>query len=174
MTFNPILRPCDHILLGGEKSPGIAVLSNAHSPRLWDERRGFALSGARVIYKGIGLAYPVVTLKLFTSDDFERLATWSRLCARAPVGTRAHALDIWHPILEDRGITSVVVKDVRQPEQDETTGVWTMAIEFIEFRRPVLTLETIDASDVTPSDPVDQFIANLTNQVNVLAGGPQS
>lgn len=171
MTFNPIDAPVDYILLANRKSPGIAVLSNVSSPRMWDERKGFALSGARVVFKGIGLARPIVTLRLLTSADFDAWNEWRELVQRPPVGSRARAQDIWHPILEDLGIGSVVVEDVGQPMQ-VADGEWNIEIKFIEFRRPVVTLETIGSSQTSPTDPVDIYIEQLTAQVNTLAAGP--
>jgi len=171
VTFNPINEPVDYVLLANRRSPGIAEIGNVASPRMWDERRGYALSGARVVYRGIGLARPLLTLRLFTTEDFDAWHEWRELVQRAPVGTRARAQDIWHPILEDLGIVSVVVEDVLQPKQ-VADGEWNIDIKFIEYRRPVVTLETIGSSDTDPADPVDELIGRLTAQVTELAGGP--
>ena len=70
MTFNPITDPVDYFELAGRRSPGIAVLKNADSPRRWDERRGYALSGGFLRFRGIGLARPIFTLRLLTEEDF--------------------------------------------------------------------------------------------------------
>ena len=162
MTFNPVSEPVDYILLANRRSPGIAIISNVSSPRRWDERRGYALSGARVVFRGIGLARPIVTLRLYTDDDFAAWHDWRSLVQRPPVGERARALDIWHPILEDLGITRVVVEDVLQPKQT-ADGEWSIDIKFIEFRRPQPTLETIGSStDTETTDPVDLTIERLT------------
>lgn len=171
MSFNPITSPVDYILLANRRSPGLATLSNVSSPRNWDERRGFALSGASVVFRGIGLARPIVTLRLVSSADFDAWHEWRELVQRPPIGERGHAQDIWHPILEDLEIVSVVVEDVAQPNQVED-GVWDIVIKFIEFRRPVVTLETVGSSETTPTDPVDRYIDELSAQVNALAGGP--
>jgi hypothetical protein len=171
VSFNPISSPVDYILLANRRSPGIATLSNVNSPRMWDERRGFALSGARVVFRGIGLARPICTLRLVNDADFDAWHEWRELVQRPPIGERGRAQDIWHPILEDLGIVSVVVEDVTQPRQVED-GVWDIDIKFIEFRRPVVTLETIGSSETTPTDPVDRFIDELSSQVQALAGGP--
>ena len=151
-TFNPELAPVDYILLAGELSPGIATISNANSPRRWDERRGYALSGARVVFRGIGLARPIITFRLSSFEEWNDWHIWTDAVglARPPVGERSRAKDIWHPILEDLGIVSVVVEDVGQPNQTDH-GIWDIAVKFIEFRRPVRTLETVGASEETPA-----------------------
>jgi hypothetical protein len=168
MAANPITTPVDYILLSNQRSPGLAEVSAANSPRMWDERRGFALSGSRVVFRGIGLAYPIVTLRLFSDQDWKDWHQWKPLVQRPPIGERAHAMDIWHPFLEDLGITSVVVQDVLQPRQT-ADGEWSIDIKFIEFRRPTLMLEIPEASEERSDDPVDQTIERLTAQVQELA-----
>lgn len=161
MTFNPVSEPIDYVLLANRRSPGLATLSNVSSPRRWDERKGYALSGARVVFRGIGLARPILTLRLYTEQDFADWHEWRSLVQRPPVGERARAQDIWHPILEDLGITKVVVEDVLQPRQT-ADGEWSIDIKFIEFRRPVRTLESIGASEERePATGVDLAIENL-------------
>lgn len=168
MTFNPLDAAVDHILLSNRKSPGLAVISNASSPRRWDERKGYALSGARVIFRGIGLARPMVTLRLFTTQDWDDWHAWKDLVQRPPVGARSRAQDIWHPILEDLGVISVVVENVVQPRQ-VADGEWNIDVKFIEFRRPVPTLETIGSSQQRSTDPLDAVISGLTTQVDALS-----
>ncbi|MEM9075159.1 MAG: hypothetical protein AAGE52_42065, partial [Myxococcota bacterium] len=112
MTFNPIAAPIDHILLANRRSPGVAIVTNANSPRRWDERKGYAQSGARVVFRGIGLARPIVTLRLTEQQHWDDWHAWRELVQRPPIGSRARALDIWHPILEDQDIKAVVVEDV--------------------------------------------------------------
>ncbi len=165
MTFNPLDDPIDFITLAGERSPGLAVVSNVTSPRRWDERRGYALSGARVVFRGIGLARPIVTLRLFTTEDWNDWHDWRELVQRPPIGERATAQDIWHPKLEDYDIVSVVVEDVLDPRQ-VADGEWNIAIKFIEFRRPVPTLESIGSSETGgPRSEADQRIEELRNSI---------
>lgn len=169
MTFNPYRDPVDYILLAGEKSPGVAIVSEASSPRQWDERKGFARSGARVVFRGIGLSHFTVTLRLASESDFDAWEAWKPLVDRPPVGERARAKDIWHPILEDLGISSVVVEEVIQPTQNEN-GIWDAVIRFIEYRRPVRILEPIEGSEEvpTPLSEDDLVIRALTGQLTAL------
>jgi hypothetical protein len=168
VTFNPETDPVDYILLANQRSPGLAVISNAASLRRWDERRGYALSGARVVYRGLGLARPIVTLRLLSAADWDAWHEWRPLVQRPPVGEGARAQDIWHPILEDLDIGSVVVENVLQPKQ-VADGEWAIDIKFIEYRRPVPTLESIGSSEERATDPVDRYIEQLTGQVQALA-----
>ncbi len=155
---DPISNPVDYVILGGQRSPGLAEISDASSPRRWDERKGYGLSGSTVVFRGIGLAKPILTLRLYSAEDFAAWESWRPLVARPPLGSRPRALDIWHPFLEEAGIGSVVVEDVSQPVQSGD-GEWTITIKLIEYRRPKLTLARPDGSDTRLTDPIDIEIA---------------
>lgn len=170
MTFSPLTNPVDYIELAGQRSPGIATVSGASSPRRWDERKGFAMSGARVVFRGIGLAHFTVTLRLVSAQDWDDWEAWRPLVQRPPVGVYARAQDIQHPILADLDITSAVVEDVSQPSQVED-GVWDIEIKFIEYRRPMPALSSIDGTDDQPRarSTRDGVIAGQSAQIEVLA-----
>lgn len=166
MTFDPIRNPVDYIILAGERSPGIAEVHGASSPRRWDERKGYAQSGARVVFRGVGLSRFRVTLKLLTAEDWDGWHEWRNVVQRPPVGERARAKDIWHPILEDLGITSAVVEDVLQPEQDDK-GEWIAEVRFIEYRAPVPRIESIRSSEREELTGLDREIAINSAQINL-------
>lgn len=168
MTWNPLDQPVDHILLSGKRSPGIADVRGATSPRRYDERRGYGLSGATVVFRGIGLTRFTVELRLSTVQHWADWEAWKPLVDRPPLGTRPKALDVWHPYLEGLDVKSCVVEDVSQPTQVED-GVWAVEIKFIQFRRPVLSLSKPEGSKAAPVDPVDQRIEALTKQFQELA-----
>ncbi len=169
MTFNPIDDPVDHILLANTRSPGLATIDGASTPRQWDQRRGYGLTGSTVIYRGNRLSPFVVQLKLLTTQDWEDWEDFRQIVQRAPAGERSRAMDIWHPILVDLGIVSVVIEDVTQPRKDGDTNVWLIDIKCLEFRLPVFDLAQPEGSDERPDDPVDRYIEELTGQVQELA-----
>jgi hypothetical protein len=173
-AFNPLTAPCDYILLSGLKSPGIAEVIGASSPRNWDIREGFGLSGAFLVYKGRGLAKFSVRLTFTESEHWTLWEAWKPLVMNLPrkrfsQGKDSGALDIWHPILEDLGIAAVAVEEVLQPTAGDT-GDWSVEIKFIEFRRPKIALAKPDGAQATPGDPVeDQVIKPLMEQFQRLA-----
>jgi hypothetical protein len=168
MSWNPLAQPVDYILLSGQRSPGIAEVTGASSPRRYDERRGYGLSGATVVFKGIGLTRCTVKLRLYTEQHWADWEAWKPLIDRPPLGSRPKALDIWHPFLEALEVKSVVVEDVSQPEQTDD-GEWTIEIKFVQYRKPTLALAKPEGSTAAPVDPVDQKIENLHNQNADLA-----
>jgi hypothetical protein len=70
---------------------------------------------------------------------------------------RARALDIWHPILEDLGIRSVLVENVLQPKQTGN-GEWTIEIKLVEYRAPVFALARPEGSQEGPRDRFEAII----------------
>jgi hypothetical protein len=168
MTWNPLDEPVDYIVLAGKKSPGLADVVGANAPRRWDERKGYGLSGAVLIYRGLALSQFSVRIRLYTTADWDAWSTWKALVDKAPLGTRAKAMDITHPFLEALGIVSVVVDDVLQPEQTGD-GEWTIEIKFREYRGHTFTLSKPEGSTATPADPVEAEIGRLTDQFQRLA-----
>lgn len=170
---NPIEDPrsCDYVVLNGLRSPGIAEITNADNPRRWDERRGYGLSGARSVFRGMQLAYPKLTLTLLTAEAFEAWNTWRDAISPPPAGERPQALSIEHPFLADLGITAVNIKNVKQPVALDDGG-WTVEIEMIEYRPPVPALAVPKgASDGRQLSANEQTILNLQQQLAARAAG---
>lgn len=180
MTFRPLTEPRDFIILGGRRSPGLAEIQGAATPRNFDQRRGHGVSGATLRFRGTALADFKVLIRLLTDQHWTDWHAWKDVVAR-PGGEsadarrlRAPALDIEHPMLEDLGIRSVVVKDVLQPVQT-ADGEWTIEIRFLEYRPPVRTLERTEGSRARPpqpEDPVQRTIGRLAGTAGRLAANP--
>ena len=174
MVWNPISAPCDYIKLAGKRSPGLADVVGASSPRMWDKRQGYALSGTFSVFHGCDLAEFSVRLRLYSVADWDAWHAWKPLVDKLPTarggnGPDSGCLDIWHPLLEDLGIKQVGVAKVKQPDQTDN-GEWTIEIEFIEFRHPKVTLAKPESAAATPVDPIEeQVIKPLMDQVNKLA-----
>jgi hypothetical protein len=169
MAWDPLTQPVDYIKLAGQKSPGLADVYGGDSPRKWDERGGYGLSGSTLIFRGVGLAKFSVDLKLYTPEDWAAWHAWKPLVAKPPLGTRARAQDIWHPLLEQIEVSAAVVESVGQPKQTGD-GEWTITVKFIEYRKPKVSLAKPDGAKATPADPIEtQVIQPLLNQFNALA-----
>jgi len=170
MAFDPYLTPVDYILLAGQKSPGIAVVSGAADARKWDVREGYGLSGGITVFRGRQLAHFTVTLKLVTAQDWVDWGSFKTLVARPPFGTKPKSMSIWHPWLAELDISSVGVEEVGQPEEDGDTGAYSIAIKFLETREPKFALaKPVAATTNKSTDPYDQQIEQLTKQFQELA-----
>lgn len=165
MTWSPLSDPVDVIRLAGRESPGIATVSNASSPRRWDIRKGYALSGARAVFRGLDVAKFKVTIRLYTEKDWDDWHAWKDLVQRPPSGIRPKSLDIWHPVLEECGITSANVENVSQPEQTTQDGEWSITIDFIEHRaRQPISIMT-EGSDSTATETERQRAIRLEREL---------
>lgn len=169
MSWNPIDEPVDYFILAGQRSPGTAVVEGASTPRRWDERRGYALSGATIVFRGVMLAHFKIYVYLCTTEDWNAWNDFMPLVARPPYGERPRALEIWHPFLEQHGIRAVGVEDLKQPVESEP-GIWKIEIDLVEYRRPEIALAVPEGAQTRAVDPVDQEIERLTAQVEDLAG----
>lgn len=171
MTWNPLDEPMDKIWLAQQWSPGICDISGANSPREWEERKGYGLSGAIVIFRGVGLAHFSVKLRLYTTQDWNEWAAFKPLVDRPPYGRRPRALDIWHPILVDQGIYAVGIEDLGQPDQT-ADGEWTIEIKMVEYRFPKYALAKPEGAAATPKDPFEEQIEALTARAAALLAEP--
>jgi hypothetical protein len=163
----------DFITLSGQGSPGVCDVSGASAPRNWDIRNGYGLSGATVVYTGDGLAKFTVRLFLWEPQHFDAWESWRPLVRKTPRGVRPKAQDIFHPYLEELGISSVVVEDELQWTQPEP-GLFAKDIKLIQFRKPLPALAKPDGSQTKPNEPTAQteaekMIADLSGQVKELA-----
>ncbi|HMI84647.1 MAG TPA: hypothetical protein VK550_11165 [Polyangiaceae bacterium] len=172
-NWNPLVTPIDYILLTRKKSPGLAEIVGASQPRKWDERPGYGLSGAFIVYTGTGLAHFSVHVHLFTVADWDAWNIWKQLIAKPPSGLKPEALDIWHPFLEDLGIKAVVVEDQLQPV-DVGNGEWVHEIKFVQFRMPTPAVckPMAAKSEPEPEDSVDRTIKNLYSRIQLFELAP--
>lgn len=135
----------DWIELAGHRSPGLAVVRAAGTPRTWDIRQAYGFTGAVVTFTGAGLAKFEVDIYAWLPAHFSAWKTFAKATLAAPAPVRNPAsLAIRHPVLTDPplAIEQVVVEDVSQWEQNEDGGLWVRTIKFIQYKRPLPVLVT--------------------------------
>src|SRR5262245_58800478 len=137
MSWNPIDIPCDHILLCGVKSPGLAEVVGLSERAKYDVVRTYAASGATIKYTGDDLAKFAVRIRLYTREDWANWYSWKSYLKIRPrsrgLVDKMDALEIWHPFCEAADINAVVIEDVSQPEQSDPM-VFVITIKMIEYR----------------------------------------
>ena len=158
----------DYITVAGRRSPGIAVLKSGGAPLKWDERAGYGMSGATLIFRGNGLVEFSVQLILLTEQDLADWVAWKPVVARPPSGKWAKSVQVWHPILEDLEVSAAVVLNVGALERQDT-GATFVEIKFKQWRKPKLALVAPSGTkDATPVDPYDKKIEALSGQLSEL------
>jgi hypothetical protein len=170
MAWNPLDQPIDFAMIGGILTPGKIDVMGAGTPRNWDQRMGYGLSGSFPVFTGEKLSEFQSRIRLYTAEDWEGWHGFQPVIARPPRGRRPRALDIWHPLLEFCQIRSVVVQDVLQPEEIDDRGTWAAVIKFMVFRKPKITLAKPEASEPKPKDEVEQEIEGLAKEFQKLLG----
>lgn len=172
----------DKFLLVGEPSPGLCIsVAGASNPRGWDEKKATNSSGASLVYTGDGLAKFKVRLLLWTDAHKAEWKQWKRLLV-PPTDKNPNALDAEHPRLEELPVpvTAVVVEDAGSPEP-QGDGREIVEISFKQFRKPAPATAKPSGSKSgngsgpggTNTDPVDDYITELTNEVLAESGaGP--
>ena len=189
MVFDPLRDPDDTVSLGGRDVPGIVKIVGLSAPRDFDERRGFGMAGARLVYRGQKLSRFSLNVSLYTQEHWDDWRDFSDIVRRPPppdraslagatsipalqraVRGRANPLRIRHPLLEEYRVSQVVVEDVTAPVEDET-GVWSIEIKLIQYEQPRRVLASISGRPQETRTPSrqDQQIAALTAQLDQLA-----
>jgi hypothetical protein len=166
MSWNPIQDPVDRCYLGGYATPGLLEVAGAGSPRKWDEQAGYAMSGAILIYRGIGLSHFTLTFRLYNLTHWQQWNEIRPILLRPPMGKVSRALDVDHPVLNEVGITHLVIEDVTAPSQVED-GVWEIVVSCIEWRRHKQAIAKPDGSAATPVDPNEVEIGRLNDEVQM-------
>lgn len=158
----------DYIVIGGDKSPGKATIRGLNSPRAWDIRKGYGLSGATVVPAGDELATFSVLFEFFDAGGTgvqktaDQLQAWYAYAAKyfdksvrlVPGSNVPKALGIDHPILAapPHRVTEAVVKDVSQLEQDDYGG-WSAEVFFLQYRKAKPALAAPNAAIPAAAKP---------------------
>lgn len=168
-------------LIGPLKTPGKAWITGLGTPRKWQENAGFGLGGATTLFTGIGIAHFSVMLYLYEDAHWIDWEVLARAClSKPPVGIRAVAIGISHPVLTTPpySIDAVGIEDVIIPSEDDDYGGREIEIKLIEYRKPLPMLgkplaAIPAASKALPSvtDAADAAIKAKLDTLGKLAGG---
>lgn len=173
-------------MLGGFRTPGLAIVKGAGCPRKWDIRDAYGFTGATIIYCGQQLAKFEIDIFAWEPEHFAEWELFAQGALAAPtlaLSRTGLSLSIQHPAVNDPplSITQVVVEDVSQWEQDqEGGGLWARTIKLIEYRKAKQTLVrppqgppgTGGPVVEAPIDPEQKIIAANSQTINGLAGTP--
>jgi hypothetical protein len=173
----------DYFLISGSeqaqfaKSPGLAKVRGAGTPRNWDVQKGYGISGAFCVYTGAGLAEFSIDVFLWLNSHWPEWDNFAKLLEKPTKAVRPRALSITHPLLTKPPIriTQAVVKDVSQFEYNESTQLWACEIKFLQFKAPAPILSKPKASipggaPATPTaqDEYEKKILQMMDQVKNL------
>ena len=119
-------------------SPGHVEITGASRPEKWDVKEPKGSGGATTTYQGESVAKFTAKFSLWKDADRDCFAEWDAflpILRKATGAKQPTALDVYHPILDQLGIRSVVVEDIGQLVLDGLGGA-TVEVKFIEYRPP--------------------------------------
>lgn len=128
------------IVLGTQKSPGVATLGGSPGGPKWDIKEAEGQTGASTTLKGRGLAR--ISVSIYLVDDgspgesqFDAWESFARLLESTVSGTTPVALPAYHPDLAARGVTEVVLGDggISLPVYDGRGGA-TYTFELLQYK----------------------------------------
>lgn len=169
-TWNPWDLPVDRVVIRGALSPGVASIENAKRVFKWDQVASYGADAAIAIYRGrLPVAFDIV-IRLTTREEYAAWGPFREILLTPPSPGNLKALDIGHPFLYELGVMACVIGEVGQPV-DDGTGIYTVRISAIEWRRPRPALATPDgaASKGEPEDANAKLIDQLVGQIQELA-----
>jgi hypothetical protein len=132
------------------------VESSSASPRKWVERSGLGVSGATVVFTGLGLAKFDVILSLYDRQDWQAWEAFQP-SLKPPTMQNPKAISVAHPWLKTCNISACVVLDVSLPKVDEY-GVATVVIACQAYRKPQISFAKPEGAKATPTDPKEAEI----------------
>jgi hypothetical protein len=153
------LPTTDTFTIGQDDCPGRCELTAGGVVYGWDERKGWALTGATLVPVGDPLNEYGFRVYLWTGTQY---AAWLAFAAKylsAAVKylsgtTTPRALSIYHRVLAAPpfSVTEVVVGKVGVPVEDDDGG-WTVEITFRQYRKPQPALGKGEAAIPAAANP---------------------
>lgn len=132
--INPRSPEHNYVVVAGVQSPGQARLTGVKAPYMWDVQPLYGREGAITIFKGRGIAKPLLTLEFFEPAHFVAWDAFKQLL-KPPTPTKPLVIEMRHPLLTSADIKAVSVEEIGEPER-QTNGKWITTIQLIEYRPP--------------------------------------
>ncbi len=138
--MNPIDNPgaYDALRIAGKRTPG--QLKWTSPPKVdegWEKKEAKGSKGGETICNGRKICEFAVELYLWRDTIRDEFAAWEAfkpvLAKTTKDGAAQQALDIYSPVLEEAGISAVVLKNVPCAIPDGKGGA-TVLLEFMEYR----------------------------------------
>ena len=167
----------DWVVLDNRIPPGTSYPTGSGSPRKWDKRAGYGISGAFLVYTGADLSEFEVHVTIWTEEHWTEWLEFSTVLEKPKQGTKPKAIPIVHPLVNRPPIriTEVVVEDVSQFEPDETRELWTCVIKLSAWKgpekmlaRPSAAIPGANLAVPTAQDAADRQIQALVEEAKRL------
>ncbi len=139
MALNPFLNPQaeDFVTIAGVSSPGVIPpggISGAKRTYKYDVKTGKGTAGSTTTFVGKPPSPFTIKFVFWEEAQFDAWIAFLPLLKYDPTkkGKAAQAYDVFHPVLAELDIKSVVTTDIAGREHDGA-GLYTVAVEFLEY-----------------------------------------
>ena len=161
--LNPIDDPraFDSVIIKGRESPGLAQVGDVSREYEWDVKVGKGAFGSTTTFTGRVPAKFSVTFTLWTQDHFSEWEDFVGMLKYDPTKIKYNpdtlyvsgvsAVDIFHPVLVNLDINSVVVQKISGLVH-KGRGVYTATIDFLEYYPPPKISVVATPAGSTPID----------------------
>jgi len=150
---SPFIDPqnLDTILFAGKKSPGFCEIEGLEEVRKFDERAGYGVAGATVMFMGRGICHFTVRLYLWNELEWQRWLSFKPVVDKLPIGKNAKGIEVKHTMINSVGIAAVYVEELFAPTQTEP-GLWVVELRLVEARMPFFQMSELDGAEATQND----------------------
>lgn len=134
IAINPKDPALNYVTVAGVPSPGRATLTGVKAPYNWDVQQSYGREGAFTIFRGRGIAKPLLTISMWALEHFLAWPLFVKLI-QPPTPTKPLVVQMGHPALSAADINAVSCESIGQPER-QSNGMWVAQIQLIEYRPP--------------------------------------
>jgi hypothetical protein len=151
MAFDPFSSPVDYIVLGGNRSPGIARIESIERSWVFENRRSDGQAGANKVFKGRDLSKISVRFELFDAADLAAWETFANAISYPDNITKkeVRGLDLVHPIVSLYGIKAVTLQKIGALTAT-SARVWSVSIDLEEWREPAPVVAKVKGAQSVP------------------------
>lgn len=162
--INPIDHPevYDVVRIGGVTSPGVIKpggITGFKREHEWDIKTGKGTQGASLSYVQRPPSQGSITFTLVDRIHFEQWEDFRPQFKYDPTKTNPQAVEIFHPVLADLDIHSVVANSISQLENDGV-GEWHCTVDFTEYfpppKKSAVATPTTSKTDTNPQTAANQ------------------
>lgn len=135
MAINPITNPqaYDTVRVGAVESP-LCKLGNWKRKYQFDVKKGKGTVGSTTTFVANPPAEGSITFYVWEASQWDQWVAFRNVLAFDPTKAKAQAIDIYHPALVGLGVKSVQTTSIGPETNSDDKGLWSIEVEFIEYR----------------------------------------
>jgi hypothetical protein len=135
-VISPVAVPdlYDFVVIDGQISPGIAVVTGCDRKYSWDVKAGKGNAGASTTFQGDEISKPKVEFLMWLDEHFEAWDNFVQILRRA-VGPKPNALTVVHPDFQENDISACTIDNIGQ-RVAKGRGLHSVTVSFLEYKPP--------------------------------------